>query len=94
MWDKIFARRVTQQVQNIGIVYLSCWIASSQLFGEAVMSIYTPCVLVVQCFFFVCCIYGVWKAKRKTPLDDLPGPPPESFLLGKNPFRISGTYCG
>jgi len=28
------------------------------------------------------CIYGMWKARRKTPLDDLPGLPPESFLLG------------
>src|SRR6266702_5674836 len=37
---------------------------------------------------FVCCvasacIWGVWRAKRKSPLIDFPGPPPESFLLGK-----------
>ncbi|KAI9453185.1 cytochrome P450, partial [Russula earlei] len=37
--------------------------------------------LIVCCLFFVC-IYAAWKAKRKTPLDDLPGPPPESFVLG------------
>ncbi|KAI0281778.1 cytochrome P450 [Russula aff. rugulosa BPL654] len=49
------------------------------------MSIYIPhipCVLIVHCFSFVCCVYGAWKAKRKGPLGDLPGPPPESFLLG------------
>ncbi|KAI9465874.1 cytochrome P450 [Lactarius psammicola] len=36
---------------------------------------------------FVCCvssafIWGFWRAKQKSPLVDLPGPPPESFLLG------------
>ncbi|KAF8483511.1 cytochrome P450 [Russula ochroleuca] len=45
------------------------------------MSIYVPWVLIVHGLFFVC-LYGAWKAKRKSPLDDLPGPPPESFLLG------------
>ncbi|KAH9965228.1 cytochrome P450 [Russula dissimulans] len=31
---------------------------------------------------FLVCIYGTRKARRKTPLNDLPGPQPESFLLG------------
>lgn len=47
------------------------------------MSIYIPWVLLVLCFFFVR-IYGAWKAKQKSTLYDLPGPRPESFLLGTN----------
>lgn len=46
------------------------------------MSILAPCDPIALCLFFLC-IYGAWKAKRKSLLDDLPGPPPESFLLGK-----------
>ena len=57
------------------------------------MSIYIPWVLpVIVRGLFILCLYGVWKAKRKVPLDDLPGPPPESFLLGT--FRTSDTCYG
>jgi hypothetical protein len=48
-----------------------------------VMSIYNPWVLVIYGLSFAC-VYGAWKAKRKSPLDDLPGPKPESFILGTN----------
>jgi hypothetical protein len=47
------------------------------------MSIYNPWVLIIYCLSFAC-IYGAWKAKRKSRLDDLPGPKPESFILGTN----------
>jgi hypothetical protein len=46
------------------------------------MSVYNPWALTVYCLTFVC--IWAWKVKQKTPLADLPGPPPESFLLGMN----------
>ena len=55
------------------------------------MTIYIPWISIVPCVFFVW-IYGAWKAKQKSTLDDLPGPPPESFLLGK--FGTFGTCYG
>ena len=51
------------------------------------MSIYPPWALIALCSSFLC-IYGAWKAKRKNPLEDLPGPPPESFLLGTNHSKL------
>ncbi|KAH9975382.1 cytochrome P450 [Lactifluus volemus] len=44
------------------------------------MSIYDPWTLTVYCLTFVC--IWAWKGKQQNPLADLPGPPPESFLLG------------
>jgi hypothetical protein len=51
--------------------------------SNVAMSIYNSWALIVYFLFFVC-IYCGWKAKRRGPLNDLPGPPPESFLLGTN----------
>lgn len=51
------------------------------------MSIYIPWVSIVLCFVFVR-IYGAWKAKQKSTLYDLPGPRPESFLLGMNCSKL------
>jgi|SRR5712671_5421169 len=49
------------------------------------MYFYDKWILIAYCVFFAC-IYGVWKANRKgqSPLDDVPGPQPESFILGTN----------
>ena len=64
------------------------------------MSIYNPWILIIYCLSFAC-IYGAWKAKRKSPLDDLPGPKPESFILGTNhsfphflPLRLLDLVAG
>ena len=51
------------------------------------MSIYVSWVPIALCFSFLC-VYGAWKAKRKSSLGDLPGPPPESFLLGTNYSKL------
>lgn len=45
---------------------------------------------------FVCCatsacIWRLWRRKRESPLVDLPGPPPESFLLGTDLYRTSSV---
>jgi hypothetical protein len=47
------------------------------------MFIYNSWILIILCLTFAC-IYCAWKAKRQSPLDDLPGPRPESFILGTN----------
>jgi hypothetical protein len=57
------------------------------------MSIYNPWALTVYCLTFVCVF--AWKVKQKTSLADLPGPPPESFLLGRNyPILPSSIISG
>ena len=51
------------------------------------MLIYNLWVPIILCLTFAY-IYGTWKAKRNSPLDDLPGPRPESFILGTNNLKF------
>jgi len=51
------------------------------------MIIKNPWALIAFGLFLVC-LYCIWKARRKTPLNDRPGLPPEPFLLGLNDSEL------
>jgi hypothetical protein len=66
------------------IAFLRHRMAPGPSFGcsfKLAISVCNPWALTVYCLVFAC-IWGIWKAKQKGPLTDLPGPPPESFFLG------------